>query len=83
MNYFFIDLDMLVLRALQDSLLYHIYKTDLIKILWPNFENFKKGIMKKNLSGGNQKGGKIFKNKGIAQLFKMTVGIEKNKNENF
>ena len=39
--------------------------------------------MKKNLGGGNQKGGKIFKNKGIAQLFKMTVGIEKNKNENF
>ena len=52
-----------------------------------NFENFKKGRgnLKKNFGVGETKrGGKIFKNKGGGtQLFKLNLGIEKNKNEDF
>ena len=50
----------------------------------PNFEIFKKGgNLKKILGWGNQKEGKIFKNKGGTQLFKLNLGIEMNKNEDF
>ena len=52
----------------------------------PNFEIFKKGVgepEKVFWGGGNQKGGKIFKNKGGTQLFKLNLGIVKDKNEDF
>ena len=49
-----------------------------------NFENFKKGEPEKKFwGGGNQKGRKIFKNKGGTQLFKLNLGTVKNKNEDF
>ena len=51
----------------------------------PNFENFKKeGNLKKNLGWGKPKWGRRFlKTKGGTQLFKLNLGIEKNKNEDF
>ena len=53
----------------------------------PNFENFKKGgePEKKFWGGGNQKGGERFSKikGGGTQLFKLNLGIEKNKNEDF
>ena len=50
----------------------------------PNFENFKKGEPKKNFGWGKPKGGEIFsKIKGGTQLFKLNLGIEKNKNGDF
>ena len=49
------------------------------------FLNFsKRGGTKKNFRVGEKKGGKRFsKIKGGTQLFKLNLGIEKNKNENF
>ena len=51
----------------------------------PNFENFKKGgTLKKMLGWGKPKRGKIFsKIMGGTKLFKLNIGIEKNKNEDF
>ena len=45
----------------------------------PKFWKFQEwGTWKKLLVEGNQKGDKIFKNKGGTQLFKLNLGIEKN-----
>ena len=52
----------------------------------PNFENFKKGgEPEKNFGMGETKrGGERFsKTRGGTQLFKLNLGIEKNKNEDF
>ena len=51
----------------------------------PKFEIFKKGgSLKKNFGVGETKGGKRFsKTKGRTQLFKLNLGIVKNKNEDF
>ena len=52
----------------------------------PKFWKFQKGgePEKKFWGGGNQKGGKDFwKKSGGTQLFKLNLGIEKNKNEDF
>ena len=51
----------------------------------PHSENFKKGgNLKKNLGCGKPKGGERFsKIKGGTQLFKLNLGREKNKNEDF
>ena len=49
----------------------------------PNFENFKKGEPKKFSQGKTERKGKIFKKKGGTQLFKMILGIEKDKNGDF
>ena len=51
----------------------------------PIFEFFKKGGNQKKILGwGKKKGGERFsKIKGGTQLFKLNLGIEKNKNEDF
>ena len=41
------------------------------------------GNLKKTVGWGNQKGDKIFKSKGGTQLFKLNLGIEKNKKGDF
>ena len=50
--------------------------------LWrePKFWKFQKGgNLKNDLGGGNQKGGGDFGNKGGTKLFKLNLGIEKDK----
>ena len=51
----------------------------------PKFWKFQKrgGTWKKNWGGETKRRWKIFKNKGGTQLFKLNLGIEKNKNEEF
>ena len=52
----------------------------------PNFENFKRGggALKKKIGVGETKRRERFsKIKGGTQLFKLNLGIEKNKNEDF
>ena len=44
----------------------------------------KRGEPEKEIWGeGNQKGGEIFKKKGGTQIFKLNLGIEMNKNDDF
>ena len=52
----------------------------------PNFEIFKKKVGEPEKifwGGGNQRGGDFQKQRGGFQLFKLNLGIVKNKNEDF